>query len=284
MIFPYSCGHWVATKKQKALPPHRNPGLELVLVLNGSVTWELEGATVTTQAPEISFTWPWQWHGVAGGALPASELCWLILPFQKIPKHPGDTMRLERGLGLHPAECDQLLKTLLALRRPVVRASRRLLRDFPEVVARMIATDYQPDFRARALILGILADLLELAGSQPPQPPEPATEKVTAFLTNLTETCGELWSLEDMAAACGLGRTQFARWVKVLTGETPGQFLTRQRVLRATRLLHETQQSVTEIALACGFSSSQYFSTVYREFHGKCPTADRQNPPTRLHG
>jgi AraC-like DNA-binding protein len=80
-----------------------------------------------------------------------------------------------------------------------------------------------------------------------------------------------------MAAACGLARTRFAELVREVTGETPIRLLNRARVRRARQLLVRTDRSITEIAHACGFASSQYFATVFRQFTGRAPASARRN-------
>jgi transcriptional regulator GlxA family with amidase domain len=50
-------------------------------------------------------------------------------------------------------------------------------------------------------------------------------------------------------------------------------------VERARRLLRTTNLSVTEIALACGFASSQHFARVFQQFTGVTASAYRQHGP-----
>jgi len=43
------------------------------------------------------------------------------------------------------------------------------------------------------------------------------------------------------------------------------------------QLQEQPERSVTEIALGCGFASSQYFATLFRRKYGVAPRAFRQN-------
>ena len=78
-----------------------------------------------------------------------------------------------------------------------------------------------------------------------------------------------------MAAECGLGRTRFAHYCQGLTNLTPREYLSRLRVLRARLLLEAGEHSVTQVAYACGFGSSQYFATVFRRSLGYTPQEHR---------
>jgi AraC family L-rhamnose operon regulatory protein RhaS len=73
------------------------------------------------------------------------------------------------------------------------------------------------------------------------------------------------WTVEMMAADCGLKSTQFVYYVRQLTNMAPMHYLNHRRLGLAAKLLREApSMSVTEVAFACGFSSSQYFATLFR--------------------
>jgi AraC-like DNA-binding protein len=61
-------------------------------------------------------------------------------------------------------------------------------------------------------------------------------------------------------------------------GMTPIAYLNRYRVNQAKGLLTNSAQSITEIAMAVGFSDSGYFSRVFRQKAGMSPEAYRQSP------
>ncbi len=78
-------------------------------------------------------------------------------------------------------------------------------------------------------------------------------------------------SVDNIAAACGLSESQFARRFKRAAGITPADCLQRIRIEEACRILRETNNSITEIAFKLGFSSSQYFSAVFKRYTGMSP-------------
>jgi AraC family L-rhamnose operon regulatory protein RhaS len=99
---------------------------------------------------------------------------------------------------------------------------------------------------------------------------------VRLFLENLSHRIDEPWTLDSMAAACGLGRTHFSTYCKKISNAAPGEYLTRARIDAAARLLTlDPESSVTDIAFRCGFQSSQYFSNVFRKQHGHSPSYHR---------
>jgi len=61
------------------------------------------------------------------------------------------------------------------------------------------------------------------------------------------------------------------RQMKLQTGMTPQRYLNRLRLLEARRRLHHSDQSITDIAYACGFSDSNHFSTQFRREFSMSP-------------
>src|SRR5579862_2576455 len=83
-------------------------------------------------------------------------------------------------------------------------------------------------------------------------------------------------SLDDMAQSVGLSTAHFARMFRKSTGETPHQFVLRQKLERAKGMLRAPDGRVLDVALACGFKTQQHFAQVFRGVWGVSPTEFRQ--------
>jgi AraC family transcriptional regulator len=83
-------------------------------------------------------------------------------------------------------------------------------------------------------------------------------------------------SLDEMAQSVQLSTAHFARMFHKATGETPHQFVLRQRVERAKALLRAADGRVLDVAVACGFKTQQHFAQVFRDLCGVSPTRYRQ--------
>ena len=84
-------------------------------------------------------------------------------------------------------------------------------------------------------------------------------------------------SLDEMAQSVGLSTAHFARMFRKSTGETPHQFVLRQRVERAKAMLRAPDARVLDVAVACGFKTQQHFAQVFRDVCGVSPTEYRQD-------
>jgi AraC family transcriptional regulator len=84
-------------------------------------------------------------------------------------------------------------------------------------------------------------------------------------------------SLDEMAQSVGLSIAHFARMFRKSTGETPHQFVLRQRLERAKAMLRAPDARVLDVAVACGFKTQQHFAQVFRDVWGVSPTEYRQD-------
>lgn len=79
------------------------------------------------------------------------------------------------------------------------------------------------------------------------------------------------FTVEDMAAQMGIGRTQLYRKMKSLTGLSPIELLRVARLKKAAELLHRTEMSVSQVTYETGFSSPSYFTKCFKEYFGVNP-------------
>jgi AraC-like DNA-binding protein len=82
--------------------------------------------------------------------------------------------------------------------------------------------------------------------------------------------------LDEMAESAGLSTAYFSQMFRKSTGETPHQFVLRQRIERAKQMLRAPEGRVLDVAVACGFKSQQHFARVFRQLCGASPTEYRR--------
>jgi serine phosphatase RsbU (regulator of sigma subunit) len=83
-------------------------------------------------------------------------------------------------------------------------------------------------------------------------------------------------TLDEMAESAGLSTGYFSQMFRKSTGDTPHQFLLRQRIERAKEMLRDDGSRVLDVAVACGFKTQQHFARVFRRVCGASPTEYRQ--------
>ena len=84
-------------------------------------------------------------------------------------------------------------------------------------------------------------------------------------------------TLVEMAQSVELSAAHFARMFRKSTGETPHQFVLRQRVERAKEMLSSAHTRIIDVAVACGFKTQEHFAQVFRQMCGVSPTEYRRH-------
>jgi AraC family transcriptional regulator of adaptative response / DNA-3-methyladenine glycosylase II len=87
---------------------------------------------------------------------------------------------------------------------------------------------------------------------------------------------GEGKSVDALAERLGVGERQLRRLFLQHLGASPIAVAQTRRVLFAKHLIHETRMSMTEVALAAGFSSLRRFNEVFRDLFHRPPSALRR--------
>ncbi|MGF6772209.1 AraC family transcriptional regulator [Paraburkholderia sp. GAS199] len=83
-------------------------------------------------------------------------------------------------------------------------------------------------------------------------------------------------SLDELAALLDMSVAQLSRSFKASFGTTPWQYVLGVRMEKAVALLRTSTASVTEIAVATGFSSPSHFATAFLKHYGTSPSAYRR--------
>ncbi len=83
-------------------------------------------------------------------------------------------------------------------------------------------------------------------------------------------------TLKDVATRCAMSECSFSRTFKNVSGFGFKEYLASVRLQKAEQLLINTSLSVSEIAYACGFNDSNYFSSFFSKAKGVSPLKFRK--------
>lgn len=113
--------------------------------------------------------------------------------------------------------------------------------------------------------------------------PEAPMERLKALLTHVHLHFAEPLSVPELARAAHISEREVYRAFRQGLDTTPTLYLLRHRLNHAARMLAEGDASVTEISIACGFSSPSYFCKAFHDLTGLSPRDFRRanRVPTR---
>lgn len=83
-------------------------------------------------------------------------------------------------------------------------------------------------------------------------------------------------SLAEVARDCDLSRSHFGKAFKQTTGQTPHAWLTARRIDAVKQMLLASSDSLSDIALACGFADQSHLTRVFGERVGTSPARWRR--------
>jgi AraC-like DNA-binding protein len=250
---------------------HSHGCFEILLVLEGFLEYEFEDGRI---------------ESLAGGQ---------FLPIAPEVKHRGkhDVRRPARLIGLlfNPSAKNATRNSPFStteLRWLTVQISlgaghshrmnkqmRGLVNSFSKTLENFDSTDIAKIVSMRLAICSILLDAARQcstsAGDDKPQ------HLVQNAIQYMKSNVRSEVSIESVAKAVKCSRAKLFALFKESTGMTPNDYWLRLRIDQAQELLKSTELSVTRIAMDSGFSTSQYFSTVFKKYVGARPLEYRES-------
>jgi AraC family L-rhamnose operon regulatory protein RhaS len=275
-------GLWDAGHEQDwGLVLHRNEGIELTFAERGVSTFSVSGREYRLGPDHLTVTRPWQPHRIGNPNVGAGRILWLIVDVGV--RRPHQAWMWPSWLVMTEADRKQLTRMLRENEQAVWHVSEDVRRCFQRVGEVLESDHAVDDLSLLTVYLNELFVLLlrmfregRMALDQSLTSPQRTLELFWEELRGDRDALRHEWTLPMMARRCDLGVTRFVQYSKQLTNMSPMQYLSHCRIEAAGRLLREEpQRSITEIALDCGFSSSQYFAKVFRHRMGCMPRVYR---------
>jgi AraC-like DNA-binding protein len=93
--------------------------------------------------------------------------------------------------------------------------------------------------------------------------------KIDEIFKYINENFNQHISLDEIAGLVSMTVPAFCRFFKKSTGKTFTKLVNEYRVVHATKLLSESQSSITDICFECGFNNFSHFNKLFKEFTGK---------------
>lgn len=245
---------------------HYHPECEITLVLKGG-TERLVGNNISAIEPGdlvfLGSNVPHDYRNQDAPGKSAEDVEAIVVQF--MPQLPGHEDWLQRS-------------TMKPIRRLFQRADQGVeVTGITRLTAtRMVKQMLHEHGMRRVILLLQLLDLLsnseelkEISSPVLPQPRPGSSDRVSQACEFIASHLPEPIYVADLAAIVGLGKSAFSRLFKKSTGRTVPQYVNELRIARACLLLSETDLTVSQIAMDCGFVSPAHFQRQFRE-HQHC--------------
>ncbi|WP_092675724.1 AraC family transcriptional regulator [Hymenobacter arizonensis] len=99
------------------------------------------------------------------------------------------------------------------------------------------------------------------------------THRFAAVVDYIKQHLSENLSIDKLSALACMSKATFFRVFKREFGITPVEFIIRERLSEAKRLLRHPLASVAEVCLRAGFNNLSYFQSLFKKYEGVTPGA-----------
>lgn len=99
--------------------------------------------------------------------------------------------------------------------------------------------------------------------------------KLQAVIERIERNIDKDLSIEELASGVCITRRQLERLFRTELDESPAEFRQRLRLDKARQLLQQSDLSIMQVSMACGYDSPSYFARCYRERFSRTPRQDR---------
>lgn len=239
------CAYWDAKSNQSwRLPFHRNEGLEIGFVSNGSVDFSADKAEnkfTTLTSEHITVTKPWQEHAIGNPVLTSSKMLFLIIDFGI--RRPNQDWEWPNWVILSDSDKREFSQYVQNTNLTIFKSTGELRAIFREIFSIIDENKIRESISMLSILFNrILLELLSIfrGDSNDYSKDSPNINVVKCFLQQLETYCHENWTLAAMAEDCGLKTTRFTYYCKLLANSTPMNLLNLARLNRAKKIIEQS--------------------------------------------
>jgi len=268
-------GRYEYYSARPGLRTHAHPdAIEISYLERGCQTYRTGGREYHLVGGDFFVTAPGEPHDTGGQVEDRGVLYWMIL---NIPK------RSQSILMLPPKESMLLVNEISTLPHRHFPGNAALKQELDEIFGFYEQLQQGSQFPSAAdeltavrLIRIAVANqlvrfLLEMIGCARRHQGAHHSSVISRLVERIKASPEQNYSLVELAAEAKLSLSRFKRKFKAEIGIAPHDYILRCKIEAAKRMLCERGMSVTDTAMELGFSSSQYFATVFRKFTRQTP-------------
>jgi AraC-like DNA-binding protein len=288
----HSIGQYNYVAARAGLPPHQHVGcIEISLLVKGYQTYQVGGRNYHVKGGEQYVALPGEMHDTGSEPQDKGVLYWLILDVTQEPdkflflapamarKLVSDLLKItSRHFSANPESLvtlDRVFQSLLQIRKPdeatgtfqkwgATKSRGAELRRSPR-------THPQESFHLLQASSHLVQYILQtIAASR--ENIRTTSFAVKASLEFIARNQQEWLSVAQVAEEVDLSESYFKILFREEVGLPPAEYMLRQKIEAAKTALGDSNCNITELAYRLGFSSSQYFATVFKRFTNQTPS------------
>ena len=245
---------------RQGLAPHVHPGLmEICYLTRGERVYHVNRQDYPFRGNEVFVTYPDELHGSGRHPHGKGLLYWMQV---RLPKRPAPF------LALSARDAWPLVRQLRHLPRRRFLGDRRLKTLYEEIMDLFLHG--KPDFQRIEIATRLTQWLMLVSRCAQREASRRVTPDIRRVCDHVESNLGHPANIHELAALAALSESRFKVKFKEQTGLPPAEYVVRRKVEKAREWLGQGR-SVTDVAFDLGFSSSQYFATVFKRITNQRP-------------
>lgn len=227
---------------------HEN-SFEFSVATKGTIAFCTRTSTYKFSGGDVFVAFPNEIHGTNNVPISLGEIYWFQL----------DISDEDNFLYLNKETAHYMIEQLKAIPHHVVQANAEEICPLLKQAFRLAQMGDDPHIIATYLQL-----FLHLVIAYSHKEQFRLTPDIGKTLNYILDNITSELSLEELASLANLSCSQYKQKFKKQLGVSPRRFINQQKIEHAKLLLQE-DMSVTDIAMLLGFTTSGYFSTVFKK-------------------
>ncbi|HOR86763.1 MAG TPA: AraC family transcriptional regulator [Bacillota bacterium] len=242
-----------------ALYPHYHENaFEITYLCKGTMTFFTDHQTEHLSGGDAYISFPNEPHHTGTVPISLNEMYWVQLDITE-----------ENFLFLGKEWKERLIGDLNRVRSRKVNTNtgemQKLMKGFFKIA--MCPQHWEARFHAASMLVYFLMLLIDYSQRQE----RVVSKDIQAAVDYIRENIFEIISLDTLAVVSGLSLSRFKQKFYQQIGFTPREYINFQKVETSKRLMTEGM-NITEASVELGFSSSNYFSSVFKRFTTQSPS------------
>jgi AraC-like DNA-binding protein len=255
-------------RMDETMRPHLNDGIEIHFVNSGKYKWVVDDQEIELLPDNLSVTAPWQLNGSPTGKMDIGQIYWIVIK----PKEFcfNKTLKLGSWTKLSSKFQKSLGEMMTNENAIVIEKAKIFKKYFVELEKELSNLEKGYKIMVDNIIENFFIDLHRHLSLR-----EQKIHEEDNFIVRLTQIVAKdlnkKWIIDDLAYMFGMGKTKFTYEVKKLTGYPPNSFIINLKIEKAIQMINMGENSMSDIAFACGFSSLQHFTSTFSQRIGISP-------------
>lgn len=252
-------GHYRATHALTVLTPHMHTAAEFLYIANGAQKYCIEDKEYLLTGNQVLIVKEHTPHSTGPNPYGRYNCLWFQL----------DIDRFAASLSLPKEVTEHIVNRLGNARKPLISLKENLYGNLQAAFYELASADITDRLKGYSRFVDFIICLVKYTEPQPDISPQ-----IQLALRHIDENICAMLPLEELSEISGLSLSGFKQKFRRETGISPREYINIKKIKKAKELL-SSGMSVTDTAFALDFSSSSYFSVLFKQMEDISPSEYR---------